>query len=208
MQTLRQFAEDLARADTVHWLDADCAVRGAGTTSLSPGEVTCPVCRLIMAAALGRSQAIAARREEDRHYHEELRAVRGDREKKQELQAKRRASDRAWQAGLREERRRVGVEFWEKVRARSPVQIIREKPKPAIPPPPPADVRGYARRETIQSRDRATRLSDLQEALDGWPDVHIDQAYEAIDELRLDRRQDPDHYVDLRRYHWRGELRW
>lgn len=193
--TLLEFYQNLTPAGArLHWYDAECPARGEvflGT--ITAEHVTCPICVLIMQAKGQGSDYEAERLEFERRHEEAYQAER--RQEAVEAAERKRIRNRAEvrEAVRRTEHREARERFYAR-ETEEQRQRARNR-------------RGYADSESIKSRDRRTHLTELQQALDGWPDVDWNDTWDAVRELQADRRQDAEHWTDLRRFQKRGELR-
>lgn len=208
--------DDLARADAVHWAELECGSYARKVATFDPAFVTCLLCRRILKSRAEASKALAERRPSDRRYHEELRFVRdrGADVARMDLQRGRRTAWRVWQAERQEEQARLEVEFRRLAAALPPVEIVvdvtpeervaeplpraqkRIEPK-AYPRRRQAGQPGYGIAAALQATGRKTPLREWERGLDDWPDVHLWQAFEAIDELRRDQAEDRAHWPEV-----------
>lgn len=185
MSALRAWYLSLTTDDAVHWDGANFQTHGGSSEGTNDQQrVTCPFCISILSAR-GLDAWEAKRREIQTQVQDAL-----GREGRRALDEHHESIE--WDQIRRDrERERRGAE-----QAKRDERNRRRR----------AARRGLADRDSLVSRDRKTRLTESQQALDGWPDVDLDQAWEAINELRDDQRQDPAHWINLRRFRNRGEL--
>lgn len=196
--TLRSWYEELIPPEAVHWEPVQLGPHGgSGKTTALIDQVTCPVCQLILQTTIAdqnKPERELAWRACFRPGHV-LSPV-------DQIRAANEAADRQ---RLREEAQvRVAAR---KTRERQMARHARPALESEENRQRARNRRGYSDAESIKSRGRATHLTELQQALDGWPDVDWNDAWAAVRELQADRRQDAEHWVDLRRFQKRGELR-
>lgn len=170
--------EDLIHWDGCRFQTHSARPDGPETMARSdvPEDVTCPFCVAILDS---RGPGSETWRIEDRR----RRAADRAHEASQKRAAKARALRLLEEAAERERRERQGELNLDQFRAAQKLRAFRQR---------------YERRETAESHDRATRLRDWEQGLDAWPDVHLWQAVEAIEEFVSDRLEDAAHWVELR----------